>query len=236
MRILVTEDHPDLQLELIDYLRMHGLIADGADSLFSMNEKLTGGQYQVVLLDLGLPDGDALECLTSLRQQFGLQLGIVIVSARGQPIERTQALNSGADAYLVKPVFLPELLAVLMQLAQRLEPKIHLTWYLDIIRRTLRSPGGEIIALSHSETSLLSALVEHKGVLNKEQLQCTLTPFLKLSHDYTRLDTLVCRLRQKVKMATGEALPLMTIRNKGYQCIDIMLVDSLRTQHLGLIS
>lgn len=228
MRILVTEDHPDLQLELIDYLLMQGFAADGAACLASMNQKLLEHQYQLLLLDLGLPDGDALDLLAALRQQYGLGMGIIIVSARGQPQERVKALTLGADAYLVKPVFLPEMLALINQLAQRLATNSETFWQLNPLKHSLKTPSGVEIALSISETAILACLLEHNGFQTKERLQKTLTPYLEQHYDFSRLDTLICRLRQKVLHTTGTQLPLQTLRNKGYQLTDFLV---LATNH-----
>ncbi|MCC5827800.1 response regulator transcription factor, partial [Alkalimonas sp.] len=226
MRILVTEDHPDLQLELVDYLQAHGYLADAAETLASMNEKLQQCQYQVVLLDLTLPDGDGLQQLSGLRAQHGLTLGIVVVSARGQPQQRALAMQQGADAYLVKPVYLPELLALLQQLQQRLKvssTKVSSTntWRLDDNRRQLICPTGQPIPLSHSELQVLIAL--HQGTQSKAELFQALAPYLSADASYGRLDTLICRLRQKVQQTSGQALPLHTIRNQGYQLLDTEL-------------
>lgn len=221
MRILVTEDHPDLQLELLDYLQAQGFKADAADSISSMNEKLQQCQYQVLLLDLSLPDGDGIEQLPALRNDFGLTLGIVIVSARGQPQQRTQAMQLGADAYLVKPVYLPELLALLQQLQHRLKPVPEAHWQLDLERSALISPQGKVIALSQSEIKILVALEQEQQ--SKSMLLMQLAPYLMDANDYGRLDTLICRLRQKVQQSSGETLPLQTIRNQGYRLLDTQL-------------
>lgn len=217
MRILVIEDHPDLQIELIDYLAMQGYHAEGAGCLASMNQKLSHNHYQAVLLDIGLPDGDGIDIIPELRQRFGLTLGIIIVSARGQPQERTEALAKGADAYLVKPVYLPELMALLQQLQQRLPAT---GWQLDAEKYFLHSPADHKIPLTPGEYALLISLLEHNNCLSKSALQQMLTPYLD-QVNYSRLDTLICRLRQKVEQLTGLPLPLQTLRNKGYQLTDI---------------
>ena len=222
MRILVTEDHPDLQLELVDYLQAQGFTTDAADSLASMNQKLQQCQYQALLLDLSLPDGDGMLALPTLRQQHGLAMGILVISARGQPQERALAIQNGADAYLVKPVFLPELVALLRQLQQRLTPDVEpLAWQLDPNRCCLQSPRGQTIPLSPSEAKVLLAL--QQGQQSKATLLQELAPYLQQTPDYRRLDTLICRLRQKVQQSSGEALPLKTIRNLGYQLLDTEL-------------
>lgn len=216
MRILVTEDHPDLQLELIDYLLMQGFAADGAACLSSMNQKLLEHQYQLLLLDLGLPDGDALDLLPALRQQYGLNMGIIIVSARGQPQERVKALTLGADAYLVKPIFLPELLALLKQLTHRLTTKIN-NWQLFTAKRKLVSPNSIEIDISKAELLLLKHLITNPGCHSKAKLQIVLWPYLTENLHLSRLDTMICRLRQKVQSASNEHFPLLTERNKGYE-------------------
>lgn len=216
-RVLVTEDSLDLQEEILDYLRAQGYEAEGAASLASMNEKLLTGQFHLLLLDLGLPDGDGLDAIADLRKHHGLELGIVLVSARGQPEERARGLKEGADSYLVKPVFLPELMALLERLTLRVRPTAAHYWRLDIRDHLLICPEGKSVELTGSEFLLLSQLSGSSDPQTRESLCAMLRDKPISGHEDTRkLDTLFSRLRSKIEHSTGKESPIRTYRNRGY--------------------
>ncbi|MER2491496.1 response regulator transcription factor [Catenovulum sediminis] len=216
--ILVVEDNLDLQAEVIDFLNLSGHLADGANNLTSMQQKLRQKTYQIVLLDLGQPDGDGLDYIADLRKCYGLTLGIIIVSARGRDEERIKGLELGADAYLVKPVNLHELNMLIARLFQRIpegsEPSSN-SWQLIKSQRQLKSPTNTQVHLTGIEFLLLQHLCTNDGIQSRTNLCETLYPKTEHIH-YGRLDTLVSRLRQKVQKQTGLDLPIHTYRNKGY--------------------
>ena len=108
-RILVVDDDQAMRQLLVDYLSGHGLIVDSAATGAQAQAAVQATQYDMVLLDLGLPDGDGKQVISEIRNWSSVP--IVILSARTQESEKVEALDAGADDYLVKPFGMPELLA-----------------------------------------------------------------------------------------------------------------------------
>ena len=215
--MLVIEDAQDLRVELVDYLQFAGYDALGVGSVAQMQEVLARDAstwpWQVLVLDLGLPDGDGLKAAQQMRAQHGLAFGLVMATARGHVDDRIAGLRSGADAYMVKPVDLRELAATIDQLAKRLSAP---GWGLDQGSKVLTAPNGLQVELTGAENLLLHALMSANGqVLEREQLCRALAPGGDPS-DTRRLDTLISRLRTKVETQTHSVLPIQTFRNLGY--------------------
>ncbi|TCD48603.1 helix-turn-helix domain-containing protein [Chlorobium sp. N1] len=114
--ILVIEDELHLRQSIIKYLALEGMQADGAATAEEARGRIADGGYRVVVLDLNLPDGDGIE----LAREIPETAGIVIVSARGALNQRLEGLHAGAYAYLVKPVELAELVAIIRNITARL--------------------------------------------------------------------------------------------------------------------
>ena len=108
-RVLVVEDEPDLRAELVDFLQFYGIDAQGVGDIAAMRGQLQQQTWDVLVLDLGLPDGDGLAAARRVRDSFKLALGMVIVTARGHVEDRIAGLTAGADSYLVKPVSMQSL-------------------------------------------------------------------------------------------------------------------------------
>ena len=217
---MVVEDTADLREELVDYLALQGYEVEGVGSLAAMWQALESGGWQVLVLDLGLPDGDGAEAATALRHSHGLQLGIVMATARGQTDQRIDGLRQGADAYLVKPVDPRELSAVIDRVAARLHAgpasQAQPSWMLLREQHALLCPNGMRVDLTGSEFLALDRLMASKGrPVAREDLQNLYSPG-SVGVDMRRLDTLMSRLRTKVRQTTGLDLPVRTYRNQGY--------------------
>jgi len=216
-RILVVEDYHDLQTEMIDFLELSGHLAEGADDLAGMYKKLQQSHRKIVLLDLGLPDGDGIEHIANLRRCYGLHLGIIIVSARGSDEERIIGLKNGADAYLVKPLNLHELNLLIIRLSARIADQqlSDHTWILQTATKTLLTPAYIPITLTGTEYLLLEYLAYNSAIHERVHL-CEILYSEKEFINVRKLDTLICRLRHKTKNETGFELPISSFRNKGY--------------------
>ena len=121
-RLLLLDDDARLSAMVGDYLRGHGYAVDCAGSLAAGRERRQGG-YDALLLDLMLPDGDGLELTRELRGDPRLQrLPLLMLTARGEPMDRVVGLELGADDYLPKPFEPRELLARVKALLRRARP------------------------------------------------------------------------------------------------------------------
>lgn len=223
LRILLVEDNAELAEELSDYLRFYGFEVGGAASLEAMRQQLADRLCDILLLDLSLPDGNALNAIDWLREQFGLALGIIVISACGEVEDRVAAISAGADSYLVKPIDLRELRALINQLTERIawaSPEARCgagSWRLDELSGQLIAPGSETpVRLTGAQLQLLRCLLRRAGeVVPRERLYEEI--YARSGPvDTRRLDSLVSRLRARVESETGQTLPIHTFRNVGY--------------------
>lgn len=214
--VLVVEDDPDLREAMVDYLNTEAIIADGVGSLAGAETWQRTHAFDILILDLGLPDGDGLEWL--LQMPHLESKGVIIMTARGTSDQRIAGMRAGADAYLVKPVALEELALHVKNLFRRMleSASRRQAWQLHRRRWIFVTPAGKQIPLSHSETRLLAALAQGNGdaVVKAELIRAL--GFDPESYDDRRLEALVRRLRQKCHEAMGEQIPLQTVYGQGY--------------------
>lgn len=166
MRLLIIEDHETLREAMSQYFREASFIVDssgtGDEGLWYASEH----PYDIVLLDLMLPNLDGMEILRTLRKKQ-ISVFILVISARDGLEERIEALNAGADDYLIKPFPMAEALARVHALLRRKysvkEPLIKIAdLILDPLRRTV-TRAGQLIELTALEYRLLEYLIYRSG-------------------------------------------------------------------------
>ena len=213
-RVLVIEDEPQLLEATVTYLNMEGFVADGVAGLHAATQWMRTHPFDLLILDLGLGDGDGL---TWLHQNSVLQdKGVIITTARGESAQRIEGIKAGADVYLVKPVQLEELASLVTNLLRRMRGSASPNWTLDRTDWTLRSGSGLAVRLTHSESVLLQRLAHKPGAVVSRQDLATSLGHDPEAYDFRRMEILVRRLRQKVKTRLGIELPLETVRKIGY--------------------
>ncbi len=116
--ILVVEDEPDLRDAMVSFLQLEGFAAAGVGSTAAADAWMAGHEVDIIILDLGLPDRDGIAWITEL--DGVKEKGVVMATARGKLDDRITGLNAGADAYLVKPVELGEMVAVVRNMAGKI--------------------------------------------------------------------------------------------------------------------
>jgi DNA-binding response OmpR family regulator len=173
--------------------------------------RLQAEQFDAVLLDLGLPDGDGASLLRQIRAQ-GLSLPVLIMTARDSLEDRLHGFNNGADDYLIKPFEIPELLARLRAIVRRANGNAEGGWsFGDLVldeSRMLVTRADIPVPLSRTEFALLLVLVKESGrVLTRAELEQGVLPH---SEGQT-LDVHISNLRKKI----GERL-IRTVRGVGY--------------------
>ncbi len=175
MRVLVVEDDRMIAKGLHTALKQDGYAVDGVSDGRSAAAALRSSRFDVVLLDLGLPERDGLEVLRELRSR-GDATPVIIVTARVDVHNRVQGLDAGADDYIVKPFDLDEVAArmrsVLRRTAGRGDPCIrHRGITLDPVSHAVER-DGEPVVLSAHEFAVLEALLQRPGtVLSRAQLE-----------------------------------------------------------------
>jgi len=220
-RILVVDDDPALRDLLEAYLTDTGFIVDLAPDGQAMREAIQRAQPDAVVLDLMLPGDDGLTLTRELRAQS--QVPILMLSARGEEIDRVVGLELGADDYLPKPFSPRELLARLRALLRRARSTETAessrdrfgTYRLDRASRRLLD-GDADVGLTGAEYDLLEALIERPGrVLSRDVLLDLLKGYVRDPFDRT-IDLRVARLRRKIEPDSANPVYIRTVRGLGY--------------------
>lgn len=213
-RILVVEDEPDLLEALVSYLNMEGMRAQGVGSLRDAQSWIEANEFDILLLDLGLPDGDGVSWLK--RRPDLRDKGVIITTARSDALSRVSGIRAGADVYLVKPVLPEEIVSLVHNLMRRLYGQSPSTWALDETIWRLVTPDGRELKLTHSEHLLLQRLAQSSGqAVSRKDLAISLGHNPE-HYDFRRLEILIRRLRNKTKELLDIALPLETAHRQGY--------------------
>ncbi|QNK03208.1 response regulator transcription factor [Dyella telluris] len=222
----VLED--DAQLRegiIIPGLRYFGFQVTGASSAADLYRHMLTRRFDMVVLDIGLPDESGLNVVRHLREIS--TLGIVMLTGNTGMDDHVTALTRGADAFLNKPVNIEVLAATLHSVARRLAgapgvggsspPSAGLgRWRLDTDDWCLVTPAGHALPLTAPERCILRVLMAVRGEpVSREKLISALTSDI-YEFDPHRLEMMVHRLRRKAQDAAGQPLPLLTSRGQGY--------------------
>src|SRR5258705_5344571 len=179
MRLLLVEDSVRLQQLLAETLNAAGYGVDSASSIDDCLSSVASMTYELVLIDLGLPDGDGLSVIRRMRTE-GLAVPILVITARGSIDDRVIGLDSGADDYLIKPFNNAELLARVRALMRR-PPDLQAPMLKKGFTEFNEATGevrcsGERLDLRLSERRLFAALMRRSGaVVPKSTLEETLS-------------------------------------------------------------
>ncbi len=215
MRILLIEDDTVLGAAVRDQIAGDGQSVDWATRMDAAGDAMAGAAYDLVLLDLMLPDGRGIGFLKGLRAR-GDVTPVIILTALDQVSDRIEGLNAGADDYLVKPFDLSELSARIGSVARRYagnpNPIItHGEIEVDLAARSI-GRNGTPVQLTAREWSLFEALLSRPGqLLSKAQLEDKLYAFGAEVESNT-IEVLVSRLRRKLGSSVIE-----TERGLGYR-------------------
>ena len=222
-RILVVDDDPGMRSLLEAYLGDSGFSVETAMDGVAMWRTLERGMPDAIVLDLMMPGEDGLTLARKLRSESNVP--ILMLSARGEEIDRVVGLEMGADDYLAKPFSPRELLARLRALLRRSqgqrEPEPQASpadfgpYHLDVASHRLTCDGVEV-KLSTAEFALLRIFVEHPlQVMSRDILIDMLKGYERDPYDRS-VDTRVTRLRRKIEPSPGEPVYIRTVRGEGY--------------------
>jgi len=222
--VLMVEDDLDLAEEIATFLDSAGFSVSRAATIREA-ETLLANAYDLLILDINLPDGDGLAFCREARRY--IRSGIVMCTGRGERELRIASLRDGADAYLVKPFDPEELEATLLSVHRRLTTNAAMPlqamphpWHLDVERRLLVAPNGISMILNGPESVLLGTLFRSADrTARKEDLMALLASEDE-GYSLHRLEALVSRLRAKATTRCGLKLPLVSNYGKGYAFIE----------------
>lgn len=218
MRLLIIEDNIELSRSMRTGLERMGFYVDVSNTGLDGEEKSYVNEYDVILLDLNLPDKDGLDILKYLRQT-GIDIPVIVITARDEIEERALGLDLGADDYVTKPFQLLELRArvqaVIRRYHGRANPSISIgSLIINPSARTVEI-GGRPVPLSVKEFDILEYLAQrHPVIVSSEEIaehvyDENFDPFSSV------LRVHLARLRKKLMEASGKEI-LQTTRGKGY--------------------
>ena len=221
-RILIVEDDPAMSVALRDgfeYEKYHvDMAADGEDAL----RRATGGDYDLIVLDVMLPKMSGLDVCRELRKN-GSHTPVIMLTARGQEIDKIVGLRVGADDYVTKPFSFMELLArveaVLRRTSRNAAAEVafgEVTLDFNCYRATRK---GDSIELTPREFTILRYLIDHANeVVSREALLDHVWGYDNGALSRT-VDTHIARLRQKIENVPGEPRHLITVHRVGYRFV-----------------
>lgn len=215
MHLLLIEDDFSVAHGVAAGLRLHGFTVDHAETAAAADATLAASDFDVAILDLGLPDDDGINLLARWRTR-GIDMPLLVLTARDAVSDRVRGLQAGADDYLLKPFDLDELVARLHALLRRsagrttdrivhgpvtFEPSSGQAWLHD-----------KPVELSRRERTLLATLLQHpRSILSAEQLRDRLYG-LELEVESNTVNVHIHHLRRKLGSGIVE-----TVRGVGYR-------------------
>jgi two-component system, OmpR family, response regulator len=224
--ILIVDDQREICELVQEYLSGEGYRVSTAQSGPEMRKVMTQAPVDLVILDLMLPGEDGLTLARALRQESNV--GIIILTGRGEIVDRIIGLEMGADDYLPKPFHLRELLARVKSVLRRASSRGPETqaaprskarfagWNLDLSSRELYSPSGREVRLTTGEFDLLAAFVNNANqVLTRDRLLDLARNREAGPFDRT-IDVQVGRLRRKLEDDPQRPTMIKTVRGSGY--------------------
>ncbi|MGH7046902.1 MAG: response regulator [Stellaceae bacterium] len=224
--ILIVDDQREICDLVQDYLSGEGYRVSTAQDGAAMRRVLSHAPADLVILDLMLPGEDGLTLARSLRDESSV--GIIILTGRGETVDRIIGLEMGADDYLPKPFHLRELLARVKSVLRRVSSRTadrapsppararFAGWNLDLLTRALFSPTGREVRLTTGEFDLLAAFVSNANqVLTRDRLLDLARNREAGPFDRT-IDVQVGRLRRKLEDDPQRPSLIKTVRGTGY--------------------
>ena len=229
-RVLVIEDEPGLVMALTQRLMSEGYEIETAEDGEQGLELASGKRFDIIILDLMLPRRNGFDVCRDLRL-MGVNTPIIMLTARGEIMDRVVGLKLGADDYLTKPFAMVELLARMEALLRRVTPPsvpIPSSRVSDIFqfgsirvdfRRTLVTREDEPVNVSAREFKLLRYLIEHAGAtVSRDELLNEVWGYNALTTTRT-VDVHISSLRQKIEDDPRHPKSIVTIHGFGYKFV-----------------
>lgn len=219
MRALVIEDHAKMGQAIQSGMRSHGFEVDLAASGADGEDAAAASEYDLIVLDLMLPDRDGVEVCRNLRRR-GVKSRVLMLTALGAMHDKVQGLDAGADDYLTKPFEFDELLArarALMRRGDASESRVlrHEDLELDLYTRAARR-GGAVVELSNREFSLLELMMRNPNRVLTRTMIGERVWDMDIDPTTNVIDVYVSSLRKKLDRGHAREL-VHTVRGAGYR-------------------
>ena len=221
-RVLLVEDEPGLVMTLVDRLTREGYEIESTGDGQSALERASAEAFDLVLLDVMLPRLSGFDVMRELRKR-GVETPVIMLTARGQVVDKVVGLKLGADDYVTKPFEMVELLARIEAKLRRAPTVPHPAeghQFGDIrmdFRKAVITRAGEPLDLSAREFQLLRYFVEHRGAtLSREELLNEVWGYHSMPSTRT-VDVHVAWLRQKIEPNPRHPQYILTVHGLGYK-------------------
>lgn len=224
-QILLVDDEPSLREPLAEYLVGQGFAVTEAGDASRARTLLRDQRFAIVLLDIMMPGEDGLSLCRHIASQS--EIPVILITAKGEAMDRIIGLEIGADDYVVKPFDPRELVARIKTVLRRVgrfagesddavQGFAFDGWTLDTVKRRLIDPGGALVPVSTAEFKLLQVFADHAGhVLSRDQLLDLVHG--REAHLFDRaIDNQISRLRKKVEIDNRNPRLIKTVWGGGY--------------------
>ncbi|WP_408097167.1 response regulator transcription factor [Peredibacter sp. HCB2-198] len=217
-KILIVEDDPQITKILKLNLKLSGFETDNAMTFQDAWQKINADHFDLLLLDIGLPDGNGLDLCQKVRES-GNDVPIVFLSALTDEATVVRGIKNGADDYLRKPFGLEELKVRVNKFVKKLAPHLQVVKFgdltIDPVKRVV-TVMGEMITLGRKELDILTLLARKAGdIVTRENILSTLYENADL-YDRT-VDSHMSHLRRKIREVAGQTLQISSVYGLGYR-------------------
>ncbi len=228
-KILIVEDEPDMRLGLKDNLEFDGYEVDSAENGKEGYAKITSNNYDLVLLDVMMPEMSGFEVCKQIRKE-GIKVPVILLTAKGEEIDKVRGLELGADDYITKPFSLRELLARVKAVLRRSpghnsqvekkNSKIQIGLLTIDFSTFIATSKNKPVQMSHKEFELLHYLWDKRNtVVTRDDLLNKIWGYEESPTTRT-VDNFIVRLRQKIEKDPERPHFILTVHGIGYKLIE----------------
>ena len=226
-KILIVEDEPHMRMGLKDNLEFEGYEVDYAEDGELATSKILNNQYSLILLDVMLPKVSGFDVCKRIRKE-GIKTPVILVTAKGEEIDKVLGLELGADDYVTKPFSLRELLARIKAVLRRAESSAGDREESDLKIGKMNvnfasynaSVENEPVQMSHKEFEILHYLWENKNkTVSRDELLQKIWGYEESPTTRT-VDNFILKLRQKIEIDFNNPKIILTVHGIGYKLID----------------
>lgn len=228
-KILIVEDEPDMRLGLKDNLEFDGYEVDSAENGKDGYEKIIKNNYDLVLMDVMMPEMSGFEVCKQIRKE-GINVPVILLTAKGEEIDKVRGLEMGADDYITKPFSLRELLARVKAVLRRApehnaqvekkNSKIQIGLLTVDFSTFIAASKNKPVQMSHKEFELLHYLWDNRNtVVTRDDLLNKIWGYEESPTTRT-VDNFIVRLRQKIEKDPERPHIIITVHGIGYKLIE----------------